>query len=139
MKLYINQMKINFKNFSSEMSRRFRREKILNSLNWIVLKLMINIDWSISQWIYYCIYNIAVFTIEGGPFGTLVTFGICNYISDLVGWEYAFYTTSAIIFIFLLFWIFLAYETPEDHPNISAKEKNYIKEQIGTTVTTDKV
>lgn len=75
----------------------------------------------------------------GGPFGMVVTYTLCGQVISVWGWKAAYYTTSGLMLIFLGFWVYLIYDTPDHHPTIAAKEKAYIKEQIGTTVSKQKV
>lgn len=77
--------------------------------------------------------------VLGGPFGTVVTFTLCGQIISAFGWKAAYYVTSGLILIFYVLWIFLIYDTPDVHPRITKNEKDYIKEQIGTTVSKQKV
>ena len=41
--------------------------------------------------------------------------------------------------VFYVLWLILAYDTPDSHPTITEKEKNYIKQQIGTSISKQKV
>lgn len=76
---------------------------------------------------------------QGGPFGTVVTFALCGAIISAYGWKAAFYVTSGLMLVFYVLWVFLIYDTPDIHPGITEKEKTYIKEQIGTSVSKQKV
>lgn len=80
-----------------------------------------------------------VFLVLGGPFGTFVTMTLCSLVIDSLGWKAAFYVTSGLMLVFYLLWLWLAYDTPDVHPTITQEEKAYIKEQIGTTVSKQKV
>lgn len=80
-----------------------------------------------------------VWTMQGGPFGTVVTFALCGQIISAFGWKAAYYFTSGLILIFYALWFFLIYDTPDLHPGITENEKAYIKEQIGTTVSKQEV
>ena len=68
-----------------------------------------------------------------------MTLALCGAIINSFGWKTAYYVTSALMLIFYLLWVYLAYDTPEMHPTITQEEKNYIKEQIGSTVNKKKV
>lgn len=80
-----------------------------------------------------------VWFFQGGPFGTVVTFALCGAVISTYGWKTAFYVTSGLMLVFYALWVYLIYDTPELHPGITQKEKTYIKEQIGTTVSKQKV
>lgn len=82
--------------------------------------------------IWFCFF-------QGGPFGTVVTFALCGAVISAYGWKTAFYVTSGLMLVFYALWVYLIYDTPELHPGITEKEKTYIKEQIGTTVSKQKV
>lgn len=83
--------------------------------------------------------GIFVWTMQGGPFGILVTFSLCAFVIEAFGWKASFYTTSGLMLIFYALWVWLAYDTPDVHPTITEKEKNYIRENIGTLATKNKV
>ncbi|CAG5074045.1 Similar to slc17a7: Vesicular glutamate transporter 1 (Xenopus tropicalis) [Cotesia congregata] len=79
------------------------------------------------------------FSGVSGPFGAFVTFTLCSLIISSLGWHAAYYITSALMLLFWLFWVWLAYDTPDVHPTITDEEKTYIKEQIGSSVSKQKV
>lgn len=83
--------------------------------------------------------NNKIFFVLGGPFGTVVTFTLCGQIISAFGWKAAYYITSGLILIFYALWVFLIYDTPDLHPGITENEKVFIKEQIGTSVSKQKV
>lgn len=93
----------------------------------------------IARWVPPSEKGIFVWTMQGGPFGTVVTFTLCGQIISAFGWKAAYYVTSCLILIFYVLWIFLIYDTPDIHPKITKNEKDYIKEQIGTTISKQKV
>jgi sugar phosphate permease len=68
-----------------------------------------------------------------------VTFALCGAVISTYGWKTAFYVTSGLMLVFYVMWVFLIYDTPDIHPGITEKEKTYIKEQIGTSVSKQKV
>lgn len=41
--------------------------------------------------------------------------------------------------IWFVFWISLVYDTPEEHPWISKKERNYIQNSLGDSLNKNKV
>ncbi|CAK9829816.1 SLC17A5 [Anthophora retusa] len=93
----------------------------------------------IARWVPPSEKGMFVWTMQGGPFGTVVTFALCGQIISAFGWKVAYYVTSGLILIFYALWVYLIYDTPDLHPGITENEKNYIKEQIGTTVSKQKV
>ncbi|XP_053989030.1 sialin-like [Hylaeus volcanicus] len=93
----------------------------------------------IARWVPPSEKGMFIWTMQGGPFGTVVTFALCGQIISAYGWSTAYYVTSGLILIFYVLWIYLIYDTPDNHPGITEREKTYIKEQIGTTVSKQKV
>ncbi|XP_033353812.1 sialin-like [Bombus vosnesenskii] len=93
----------------------------------------------IARWVPPSEKGIFVWTMQGGPFGTVVTFTLCGQIISAFGWKAAYYVTSVLILIFYALWVLLIYDTPDLHPNITESEKAHIKEQIGTSVSKQKV
>ncbi|KOC58865.1 Sialin [Habropoda laboriosa] len=93
----------------------------------------------IARWVPPSEKGMFVWTMQGGPFGTVVTFALCGQIINAFGWKCAYYVTSGLILIFYALWVFLIYDTPDLHPGIAESEKNYIREQIGTSVSKQKV
>ncbi|XP_034187553.2 sialin isoform X2 [Osmia lignaria lignaria] len=93
----------------------------------------------IARWVPPSEKGMFVWTMQGGPFGTVVTFTLCGQIISAYGWKAAYYVTSGLILVFYALWVYLIYDTPDVHPGITEKEKAYIKEQIGTTVSKQKV
>nr|XP_033326414.1 sialin-like [Megalopta genalis] len=93
----------------------------------------------IARWVPPSEKGMFVWTMQGGPFGTVVTFAICGQIISAFGWKAAYYSTSILILIFYALWTFLIYDTPDMHPGITEKERCYIKEQIGTSVSKQKL
>lgn len=80
-----------------------------------------------------------MFEFQGGPFGAFVTMTLCGLIIPVMHWPGAYYVTSGLILIFWALWVYLIYDTPDDHPTITDTEREYIKEKIGTTITKEKV
>ncbi|XP_031833179.1 sialin [Nomia melanderi] len=92
----------------------------------------------IARWVPPSEKGMFVWTMQGGPFGTVVTFALCGQIISALGWKAAYYVTSGLILIFYALWVYLIYDTPDLHPGMTEKERNYIREQIGTTVSKEK-
>lgn len=93
----------------------------------------------IARWVPPSEKGMFVWTMQGGPFGTVVTFALCGQVISAFGWKAAYYVTSGLMLVFYLLWVFLIYDTPDVHPSITEKEKSYIREQIGTSVSKQKV
>ncbi|XP_076046211.1 putative inorganic phosphate cotransporter [Oratosquilla oratoria] len=69
------------------------------------------------------------FVYAGVQFGTVITMPVCGWLcnTDLFGgWPSAFYIFGGLGVIWGVFWYFLVYDLPEDHPKISQEELTYI-------------
>ncbi|KAF7379027.1 hypothetical protein HZH66_015261 [Vespula vulgaris] len=84
----------------------------------------------IARWVPPSEKGMFVWTMQGGPFGTVVTFSLCGQVISSFGWKAAYYVTSGLMLLFYVLWVYLIYDTPDVHPGITQKEKSYIKEQI---------
>ncbi|XP_074657194.1 uncharacterized protein LOC141910358, partial [Tubulanus polymorphus] len=47
-----------------------------------------------------------------------------------LGWPSIFYTFGGLSCVRCICWFFIAYDTPEQHPRISAAEKKYIQDSL---------
>lgn len=52
---------------------------------------------------------------------------LCGYLCEYVGWESVFYVTGALGLAWSLAWSLLVYNGPEQHPRISAEEKELLR------------
>lgn len=77
------------------------------------------------------------FTICGASLGTVVSMPLCGAILTTWGWEAVFYVSGILAFMWTVAWCMLVYETPEKHPRISQKEKDYLASVL--TSSKDKV
>ena len=92
----------------------------------------------IARWVPPSEKGMFVWTMQGGPFGTVVTFALCGQVISAFGWKSAYYVTSGVILVFYALWVYLIYDTPDQHPGITENEITYIREQIGTSVSKQK-
>ncbi|XP_053593605.1 putative inorganic phosphate cotransporter isoform X2 [Microplitis demolitor] len=79
-----------------------------------------------------------VWTLQGGTFGSIFLFGIISGIAEKINWEMGWYLPALIMMVWIVFWWFLAFDSPEEHPSISEKEKLYIIESLSGTVNVEK-
>lgn len=63
---------------------------------------------------------------------------MCGFLIASLGWESVFYVTGVIGIIWSVTWFLLVFDSPSQHPRISAEERHFIESAIGTT-TTNKV
>lgn len=74
-----------------------------------------------------------VWSLLGGTFGTIFTYPLVAGIAQSLEWENGWYIPSLLIMVWIFFWALITYDSPEEHPGISAEEKEYIiTEQAGT-------
>jgi hypothetical protein len=81
---------------------------------------------------FHCAVSVHLIICDtGGTFGIMVTFPLCGAIMNSLGWQAAFYFTAGIMLIICLAWFFLMYNTPQEHPQITQDELQYIQNSIG--------
>jgi len=72
--------------------------------------------------------RVAGFTLSGISVGNIIAFPLATWIMTTLGWQYVFYVFGVFGLLWLVFWLPLAANRPEEHPAISAEELAYIKE-----------
>jgi len=78
------------------------------------------------------------FAILGQQFGTIIGLPLCGYLisyESLGGWPSVFYTMGSVGVVWFVFWTFLVYDKPQDHPRIKLNELRYIQNTIGLQVS----
>lgn len=69
---------------------------------------------------------------SGCQFGTVVTLSISGWLSQTEwGWPSVFYLFGVLGLVWGYFWFRYAYDSPDQHPRITAAEKLFIKQGIG--------
>jgi ACS family sodium-dependent inorganic phosphate cotransporter-like MFS transporter 5 len=71
----------------------------------------------------------------GITLGNIVAFLISPPLCELEldnGWPWSFYVTGIAGVVFYIMWNLLVFSSPDAHPRISEREKNYIKTSTGT-------
>ena len=48
-----------------------------------------------------------------------MTFFLCGFVAENLGWEWDFYLFAILGAVFCVAWIFLVFSSPTDHPRIS--------------------
>ena len=56
----------------------------------------------------------------------------CGYLCEFVNWESAFYVFGAIGIAWFLVWAALVYDSPDTHPRISQKEKEFLQVKVSS-------
>lgn len=75
----------------------------------------------------------------GSSFGLALSYPLCGFLIDNFGWESSFYVTGLIGIFWYLVWLYVVYDTPKQHPRVTAEERTYIEEKLGNTVTSEKI
>jgi len=75
---------------------------------------------------------------KGTSVGTAMTYIVCGYVMEWLGWESVFYITGFIGLLWHGFWTYLIYDSPSAHPTISEKEQKYIEDSLGNSIVKSK-
>lgn len=70
----------------------------------------------------------------GNSFGIAISYPLFAYIMHWSSWEWVFHATGLLGTIWWLGWIFLIYDSPQEHPRISVEELTYIEKSLGVCV-----
>ncbi|XP_054745640.1 sialin [Anastrepha obliqua] len=71
-------------------------------------------------------------SFQGFSIGIGLTYPLCGFIIYNFGWRYVFYTTGSLGIIWCILWYYLAFNTPKEHPRISAEEIEYIEVSVSS-------
>lgn len=75
---------------------------------------------------------------HGASIGTALTYPTSGLVIAYFGWECVFYLIGALTCLWCFGWWLLVFNTPADHPRISAREKAYLEEHLGKSLATSK-
>ncbi|KAK6641242.1 hypothetical protein RUM44_012951 [Polyplax serrata] len=70
------------------------------------------------------------FAIQGCSLGQVVALPLCGWIITTLGWPSVFYISGTLGLLWYFAWYFLVYDSPDEHPWISSKEKQYLDKHI---------
>lgn len=73
-------------------------------------------------------------SFQGFSIGIGLTYPLCGFIIAHWGWRLVFYTTGSIGLLWCVMWYFLAFNTPSEHPRITAEELEYIELNISNDI-----
>ncbi|CAG0916232.1 unnamed protein product [Notodromas monacha] len=73
----------------------------------------------------------STFVYTGAQVGTIITMPLVGILTTSFGWESVFYVIGTGALLWGICWMLLVYDTPEEHPRITAKELKYIHDGIG--------
>ncbi|XP_031849455.1 sialin isoform X2 [Nomia melanderi] len=79
-----------------------------------------------------------VWSLLGGTFGTILTYPMVAMIAENLKWENGWYIPSLLMFVWIVFWAVLTYDSPAEHPGISDEEKEHILQAQAGTVRAKK-
>lgn len=74
--------------------------------------------------------------LAASSLGAAITMPMCGFLIASLGWESVFYVTGVIGIMWSIAWFLLVFDSPSQHPRISAEERHYIEDAIGSTATT---
>ncbi|KAF5270662.1 hypothetical protein FQA39_LY01400 [Lamprigera yunnana] len=66
--------------------------------------------------------------------GAAITMPVCGFLIENIGWESVFYITGVIGLLWSVAWFIFVYDSPAQHPRISAKERQEIESKINETL-----
>lgn len=69
--------------------------------------------------------------------GAGFTLPVCGFIIANSSWEYVFYLTGLIGFVWSICWFLLVYDSPALHPRISDEERFYIESKLGVNAISE--
>ncbi|KAK9504843.1 hypothetical protein O3M35_009022 [Rhynocoris fuscipes] len=78
-------------------------------------------------------------SFQGFTIGIGLTYPLCGFIIAHYGWRVVFYVTGSLGCIWCIFWWFLAFDTPQEHPRISKQELAYIQKCTSATMANSKM
>lgn len=62
--------------------------------------------------------------------GAALTMPVCGYLISTLGWASVFYVTGVVGLVWSILWFFLVFDSPAQHPRISAEEREEIESKI---------
>lgn len=71
-------------------------------------------------------------TYAGVQIGTVGSLIISGVLAEHLGWESVFYFFGGTSIVWYVFWLFFAFDSPNNHPRISLEEQLYILDAIGS-------
>ena len=67
---------------------------------------------------------------SGAQFGTVISMPISGLMAANIGWRSVFYFFGALGCVWFIFWVFLVFNIPQNHPRITSDELRYIETNI---------
>lgn len=101
-----------------------------------ILKTLESVLAFVHLLMFYNIDNVVLWNVTAINAGGLVAMGISGVLVHAGGWPLAFYFFGVVAVLWFIPWLYLIYNTPDEHPRISSQEKEYI--QSGFSEATNK-
>lgn len=98
---------------------------ILKGLSWPAMHTMI------ASWIPPDERSEFMTVYHGSAVGIAVFYPVFGFLISMTSWEWAYYLSGIIGIVWFVCWHFLVFETPAEHPRISAEEREYIEMSLG--------
>lgn len=73
----------------------------------------------------------------GSSMGVAITFPLFGFVISWTSWEWVYHICGLIGIIWYIGWCYFVYDSPAEHPRISAEERNYIKKSLGSSIQKD--
>lgn len=73
----------------------------------------------------------------GSSMGVAITFPLFGFVISWMSWEWVYHICGIIGVIWYLAWCYFVYDSPAEHPRISAEERMYIEKSLGTSIHKD--
>ncbi|XP_068904982.1 sialin-like isoform X1 [Tenebrio molitor] len=101
----------------------------------VVLGVVMGIHWPstppiATRWIPPTDTSRFLSHMAAASLGVVITLPMCGYLIDSYGWPSVFYVTGTIVLTWTLCWLYLVYDTPDQHPRITEDEKQKLREMI---------
>jgi ACS family sodium-dependent inorganic phosphate cotransporter len=101
----------------------------------VVLGVVMGIHWPstppiATRWIPPTDTSKFLSHMAAASLGVVITLPMCGYLIDSYGWPSVFYVTGTIVLTWTLCWLYLVYDTPDQHPRITEDEKQKLREMI---------
>jgi len=88
----------------------------------------------VGQWIPPNERSSFVSAYFGGSFGALIAFPLFGLIVKVSSWEWIFHACGISGVIWYMLWLYYVYDTPDKHPRIHYKEREFILRSLGSSV-----
>ncbi|XP_012688549.1 vesicular glutamate transporter 2.2 [Clupea harengus] len=75
--------------------------------------------------------RLATTSFCGSYAGAVIAMPLAGILVQYSGWSSVFYIYGCFGIVWYMFWILVSYESPADHPTITAEERTFIEESIG--------